>query len=178
MSMGKISKRPMSMARERTTLLRGEKAAKFSIGPTAPRPGPTLLRQVSAAVKDVVRSNPSKHTSRQPPPSNRKKRQKKTNTVFRVSSSTALPSSLTTLVALGWLRRLRERPAQRSMSRMREHLMPPAVLPAQPPRNMRPIKTSWDRTGHWAKSAVEKPEVETTDATWNQVSRMVWPAAS
>ena len=25
---------------------------------------------------------------------------------------------------------------------------------------------------------VEKPEVETTDATWNQVSRMVWPAAS
>ena len=49
MSMGKISKRPMSMARERTTLLRGEKAAKFPIGPTSPRPGPTLLRQVSAA---------------------------------------------------------------------------------------------------------------------------------
>ena len=43
---------------------------------------------------------------------------------------------------------------------MREHLMPPAVLPAQPPRNMSPIKTSWDRTGHWAKSAVEKPEVD------------------
>ena len=43
---------------------------------------------------------------------------------------------------------------------MREHLMPPAVLPAQPPKNMRPIKTSWDRTGHWAKSAVEKPEVD------------------
>ena len=61
---------------------------------------------------------------------------------------------------------------------MREHLMPPAVLPAQPPKNMSPIRTSWDRTGHWAKSAVEKPEVETTEATWNQVSRMVWPAAS
>ena len=51
---------------------------------------------------------------------------------------------------------------------MRQHLMPPAVLPAQPPKNMSPIE---DRAGRQdrplrLKSAVEKPEVETTDATW------------
>ena len=43
--MGKISRRPTSMAMESTTLLREEKAAKLPKGPTASRPGPVLLMQ-------------------------------------------------------------------------------------------------------------------------------------
>ena len=66
--MGKISRRPTSMAMESTTLLREEKAAKLPKGPTASRPGPVLLMQARAAEQEVVREKPSRLTTKQVPP--------------------------------------------------------------------------------------------------------------
>ena len=163
--MGKISRRPTSMAMESTTLLREEKAAKLPKGPTASRPGPVLLMQARAAEQEVVREKPSRLTTKQVPPRTRKKQVKKTKTEFRVSSSTALPSSLTTFTARGWESRRRERRAQRSNNSTREALRPPAGLPAHPPRNISSTRTNWETVGQRAKSAVEKPVVETTEDT-------------
>ena len=51
-SRGISSRRPMSISSDSTSLLRGERMEKFSMGPRMPRPGPTLLIQVSDAAKD------------------------------------------------------------------------------------------------------------------------------
>ena len=60
MSRGKISSLPRSMSKESTSLLNQEKWEKLLMGPTASRPGPTLLRQVSTAVMLVSRDYSSK----------------------------------------------------------------------------------------------------------------------
>ena len=62
--MGKISKRPMIIHRERITLLNGEKAEKFPEGPMVERPGPTLLTQVRAAEKEMSNGTLSSETTR------------------------------------------------------------------------------------------------------------------
>ena len=54
--MGKISNLPASISRLSTTFEKGLYPVKSSTGPTAPSPGPTLLMQVSAALKLVSRS--------------------------------------------------------------------------------------------------------------------------
>ena len=51
---GKISRRPASISKLRTSLDRVLKALKLQVGPTASRPGPMLLKQASTAVKLVV----------------------------------------------------------------------------------------------------------------------------
>ena len=61
---GKISNRPKSMAPERTILERFVYAAKFPVGPTAPNPGPMLLKQAVTAEKLVSNPNGSKETIR------------------------------------------------------------------------------------------------------------------
>ena len=57
---GNNSSRPASMSKERTSLDRGEKIPKFPVGPIKERPGPTLFKVVTTAVKFVTRSNSSK----------------------------------------------------------------------------------------------------------------------
>ena len=47
----------------------------------------------------------------------------------------------------------------------REILMPPPVEPAQLPMSMSSSSTSWESTGHWAKSTVAKPVVEMMELT-------------
>ena len=59
-SLGKISNRPTSMSKIRTSLLQLEKTEKFPVGPTSERPGPTLLMAVVTAVKFVTASRFSK----------------------------------------------------------------------------------------------------------------------
>ena len=51
-TMGISSRRPMSISSDSMILLSGDRMAKFSIGPSRPRPGPTLLMHVSDAAKD------------------------------------------------------------------------------------------------------------------------------
>ena len=51
-SRGISSRRPVSISSDCTSLLRGERIEKFSMGPRMPRPGPTLLMQVREAAKD------------------------------------------------------------------------------------------------------------------------------
>ena len=44
---------------------------------------------------------------------------------------------------------------------------PPAVEPAQAPKQIRIIITVFDNAGHWLKSAEANPVVEIIEATWN-----------
>lgn len=61
---GKISSLPISIAIERIIFEKSEYAEKFEVGPTPPKPGPTLLKQVAAAVNVVSKSNGSKLINR------------------------------------------------------------------------------------------------------------------
>ena len=70
--MGKISRRPISMKRERNTLLNSDSGEKLASGPTVSNPGPTLDRQPKVAVKEVVRECPSSETTMVPSPYSRK----------------------------------------------------------------------------------------------------------
>jgi len=54
--------------------------------------------------------------------------------------------------------------------------MPPPVLPAQAPTNIRQIRMAWEKSGHRLKSAVEKPVVVMMDATWKAASRTFLPS--
>ena len=53
---GKISSRPASMSKHRTALDRSDSPAKEAAGPTAPRPGPMLLR-VAKTEETVVEAS-------------------------------------------------------------------------------------------------------------------------
>ena len=57
--MGRISSRPIIMHRDMTALDSPEKAAKLPLGPIISRPGPTLLTQVRAALKETEKEKPS-----------------------------------------------------------------------------------------------------------------------
>ena len=54
--MGKISSLPTNILNDNISFERGENSEKFSAGPTAFRPGPTLFIVVAIAVKFVVKS--------------------------------------------------------------------------------------------------------------------------
>ena len=56
---GNISNLPISIAKIKAILERGEYPPKFSIGPTFPNPGPTLFIHAATAVIFVLKSNPS-----------------------------------------------------------------------------------------------------------------------
>ena len=62
--MGKISRRPASMARDRVSLDRVLNWEKLQVGPTCSRPGPMLLNQASAAVMLVPTEKPSSEMMR------------------------------------------------------------------------------------------------------------------
>jgi anti-sigma F factor len=53
-SSGMISRRPSSMMALIVSLLMPERKPKLHVGPTAPRPGPTLLMAVSEAVTNAI----------------------------------------------------------------------------------------------------------------------------
>ena len=59
---GKISRRPNSMSAESTNFEKSEKALKFPVGPTMPRPGPMLLKVQMTAEKVVSKPLPSRDT--------------------------------------------------------------------------------------------------------------------
>ena len=52
------------MASERSNFEGAENIAKLEAGPTAPNPGPTLLKQAEAAENTVSKSNGSSERSR------------------------------------------------------------------------------------------------------------------
>ena len=63
---GNISRRPKSMAKERTAFENSEYSAKEPAGPTTPKPGPMLLKQAVTAEKFASKSKgaPSNETSK------------------------------------------------------------------------------------------------------------------
>ena len=58
--MGKISRRPMIIHSDMTALDRWEKVEKLPVGPTSSSPGPTLLMQVRAELKDTAKEKSSR----------------------------------------------------------------------------------------------------------------------
>ena len=63
-SIGKISSRPTIILNERTSFDNEERLEKLPAGPTMPIPGPTLLTQVKAALKDSPKERLSRVTTR------------------------------------------------------------------------------------------------------------------
>ena len=61
MSSGNISRRPRSIANDKTILEKAVYPAKLPAGPTTPKPGPTLLKQAETAVKLLSKPKGSKH---------------------------------------------------------------------------------------------------------------------
>ena len=62
--MGKISRRPMTMHSDMTSLDREDSKEKLPVGPTRSRPGPTLLKLAKAEVKETVKGYPSREMIR------------------------------------------------------------------------------------------------------------------
>lgn len=62
--MGKISSLPASMSNIRTNFDRSDSWEKLHVGPTAPMPGPILLKVAATAVKQEVKSRLSRLTTR------------------------------------------------------------------------------------------------------------------
>jgi hypothetical protein len=63
-SMGNISSLPISIAKVSTIFEKSEYWLKLYSGPIPPSPGPTLLKQVTAAVKLVSKVKGSKDNNR------------------------------------------------------------------------------------------------------------------
>ena len=61
-SIGKTSRRPISISRVKTIFDSTENEAKLPVGPTTSRPGPILLSVAATAVKLVVKLLPSRLT--------------------------------------------------------------------------------------------------------------------
>ena len=61
---GKISKRPASISNDKTIFDKSVKLEKFPVGPTTPRPGPTLLKHVATALNADVKSIFCKETNK------------------------------------------------------------------------------------------------------------------
>lgn len=55
-SIGKISKRPTNISKDKTILEIHERLEKLPVGPTIPNPGPTLLIHVATEEKAEVKS--------------------------------------------------------------------------------------------------------------------------
>ena len=62
--MGKSSSLPRSIAKERSIFEKAEYSEKFDVGPTASKPGPTLLKQAAVAEKLVSIEKGSKERSK------------------------------------------------------------------------------------------------------------------
>ena len=54
--MGKSSRRPANISKLKTSFSKGEKKAKFMVGPTFSSPGPMLFKADATDVKQVTRS--------------------------------------------------------------------------------------------------------------------------
>ena len=63
---GMISSLPMTIQAESTPFERADRVEKFPAGPTRSSPGPTLLTQVRAEVKDTEKETSSSETTSAP----------------------------------------------------------------------------------------------------------------
>ena len=98
-------------------------------------------------------------------------RAKYTATLWAVCSSSRCPSILITSTTRG--RRVRRSSRRAILHKMmiRDSFRPPAVLPAQPPRNISSRRSVLLRGDQTVKSAVTKPVVDMMAATWKEACR-------
>ena len=109
--------------------------------------GPTLLMQVSDAVKAAVNPTSSHATTSVPSSKMEIYAKKKSVIPDRMGSSTRSPSLLMVVTTLGWRIRWTSRRRFLNSSTTRICLTPPAVDPAQPPANITRISTTWEKVG-------------------------------
>ena len=133
---GKISSLPSSISRLNTSFEKKLKELKFPTGPTIPRPGPTLLRQVATEEIDSSNDRLLTDTKRTEIANNAIYRMKYPLVVRTVSSSIVLPSILILLTELGRTRLLSVLDAVLAIISIREIFRPPPVEPAQAPINI------------------------------------------
>ena len=102
-SIGNNSKRPANISNINTYFEKGEKCAKFCVGPTISRPGPMLFIVAATAVKFVIKSfsyKEIKNTER----INKERNVTKYTFVARMTScSIGLPSILIFFMLFGWM---------------------------------------------------------------------------
>lgn len=146
---------------------RSEKIEKLPAGPIRPSPGPIFDRQVSAAVKFVAVSNPSKEISSVPASTRSIYSVEYENTARITVCSTRCPSICRRLTRRGHITRRMSENAAFSSIITRESLSPPPVLPAQAPTNIIITSSHCEYCGHCVKSAVPKPVLLTSEATVN-----------
>ena len=172
-SIGKISNLPANISKINTSFDHHEKSWKEPIGPTAPSPGPILFKVAVTDVKPVANA-PLSPWVRLPKSKEIIAKEITKMATYAImyawterttSSSTTLPSSIILLMRLGCKVLPISLPALLPKSNKRETLMPPPVLPAHAPINIKPTKIICENAGHASKFSVAKPVVETTDAT-------------
>ena len=152
-SNGKSSSRPASMSNIRTYLVNPVSPPKFLVGPTSERPGPILLRHDATAVKLVTRSLPSRDTRNTDRVNIPISVMKYTFTALTTSCSTGLPSMFIFLIFFGWKYELSSLTTVLNIITSLDTFIPPPVLPAQAPTNIRMTSTVLQVCDHWSKSA-------------------------
>lgn len=121
---------------------------KFPIGPTTPRPGPTLLMQVATEEMDSSRVRLLTDTKITEIANNAIYSIKYPFVVRTVSSSIVLPSILMLLTELGRTRLRSVLDAVLAMISIREIFRPPPVEPAQAPINIRIMIMVFEKPFH------------------------------
>ena len=79
-----------------------------------------------------------------------------------------------TRTLLGWTRASSSLYMDFSQMMILDTFMPPPVLPAQAPTNIRPMRMVLENWGHTSKSTVENPVVVMMDPTWKAAWWKAW----
>ena len=153
------------MSKQSVSFVTGEKTAKFCVGPASSRPGPTLFIEVITAVSPVVKLWPSNETINVEIVKTEKKIKKYAEVVLTTDSSTVRPSIDMVSIFLGQIIFLISRFAFLKRIINLDIFIPPPVLPAQAPQNIRSIIMALENVGQRSKSAVANPVVDMIDAT-------------
>ena len=146
---GKISNLPANMSKDNTIFDKSVKLEKLPTGPTIPRPGPTLLKQVATAPNVDVKSIFCKDTNRSEKPKSKKYKTQYTWILANVARDKYLPSKWTEVTLWGWIICFISAIALFTPIIRRETFMPPPVEPAQAPINISRTRMVCENKGHW-----------------------------
>jgi len=165
MRIGNNSRRPASILNMKVHLLNTLKPLKFEEGPTPERPGPILFMVASEAVKLVVKSLFSKEIIKTEVTSIEINVTRYTFVERTTSCSIGLSSIFIFLILFGWIYEFNSFICVFIRTRILDNLMPPPVLPAHAPTNIKIIIMNCEVAGQSPKSVVAKPVDDDIEAT-------------
>jgi len=147
-SIGKISRRPMSIHIDNTKVDKSEKGTKLPLGPQIPDPGPMFPIQATTAVNVEVKSKLSNATIRVPTIMVKTYNTINTIVVFCVFWETTSPLTFTVFTSLGLICLITSFFNVLKAIRRREIFTPPLVPPAEAPVNISRNKIHCANIGH------------------------------